>query len=1025
MFLRRPSSADPKGSKFNATEARLERALEAREEAERQLAEASLAKAELAARIAELEGSQAAREHAGRARELDTAHAQLHAERERAAHEQNVMRDVITNHEQDAELLRFKLRQAEHASAEHGSQASRLLGELEAVRLELAEERKLRYFSEDRQQLAVAEAERDVEGRTKLAEARRLAAEAEAQARAKEVGQMRGAIETAVAERDALRTEQADAAAARVASEAALAQARAALDLVRVALKGGVAGAAEESTTGEDGDGSAADGESLSELAHQLRRQALGGIASEDRAAASDRGARDALAALEAAQARTAAAEEELVQLRQLQQETHAQLATATREAAVPVLGASAELAERDETINELTRHTVPQLEQRLAEAKAGWQRAETKATAERQAKTEARAAAAAAREAASIAREEVSIATAATAAAEVARDTAASELRAAQDRCLKLQAELQSMHQTAAVHDARVAEVVEQAGTSDVRSTLLEEQARLLRVSLTEEEAKVSARDEMLRSLQQELAAQRQRAAEHDQKLALAQHGAMKAKAAQRDADAERAELEEKLTLAMMEVNARAERLEHAHSQVGASRGELRALENQLVIASNRLASAQQENTAMAQTDASRAAQLNSAVSSLRDRTARLEAAEKALAEERAEGTERRAEMARLAERVGVAAEERDLLETQLQAARGRCDLLQAEIGLRSAAERAAKTSARDEQLLRVAHEGRNAPLRAALAQQEADLEEAAEKHAGRVLLVERLHTAEAQRAAAVEQAGAAERRAAAAELGARNATERLEMIRGELTRREARISAMRASLSASEEELALLRASKELLAARHELQAELNRQRALVVDEGMAVQRAVAEVKTRQLDARDNLVKAAGQHAAAALSAVRTVEAQAAAADQAAETRWQERSGSGGSGGGGGGGGGEGHVQVRTSSAASELEGRLKAARLEVEASSSRAEKLRTDLSQAVATAAEQERLVAETRDLSFHNHCLLVKLLLNTRKSPENVLTQELYAEMTAKEVPIREWPSWVMVRMSGGEPLSAWL
>lgn len=57
------------------------------------------------------------------------------------------------------------------------------------------------------------------------------------------------------------------------------------------------------------------------------------------------------------------------------------------------------------------------------------------------------------------------------------------------------------------------------------------------------------------------------------------------------------------------------------------------------------------------------------------------------------------------------------------------------------------------------------------------------------------------------------------------------------------------------------------------------------------------------------------------------------------------------------------------------------------------------------------------------SFHNHCLLAKLLLNTRRRPENVLVSELYEEAIAKEVPIPEWPNWIMMRMSQGEPLSA--
>ena len=38
-------------------------------------------------------------------------------------------------------------------------------------------------------------------------------------------------------------------------------------------------------------------------------------------------------------------------------------------------------------------------------------------------------------------------------------------------------------------------------------------------------------------------------------------------------------------------------------------------------------------------------------------------------------------------------------------------------------------------------------------------------------------------------------------------------------------------------------------------------------------------------------------------------------------------------------------------------------------------------------------------------------------------ENVLAAELYDEVVAKRVPVEEWPAYVHLRMSGGEPLSA--
>ena len=47
----------------------------------------------------------------------------------------------------------------------------------------------------------------------------------------------------------------------------------------------------------------------------------------------------------------------------------------------------------------------------------------------------------------------------------------------------------------------------------------------------------------------------------------------------------------------------------------------------------------------------------------------------------------------------------------------------------------------------------------------------------------------------------------------------------------------------------------------------------------------------------------------------------------------------------------------------------------------------------------------------------------MLLNHRRNPENVLAAELYDEVVAKRVPVEEWPAYVHLRMSGGEPLSA--
>ena len=118
-------------------------------------------------------------------------------------------------------------------------------------------------------------------------------------------------------------------------------------------------------------------------------------------------------------------------------------------------------------------------------------------------------------------------------------------------------------------------------------------------------------------------------------------------------------------------------------------------------------------------------------------------------------------------------------------------------------------------------------------------------------------------------EAVAAALLRASAAEKRASNAAERNEHLKAELTRREARSAALRKSLAAAEQELGLLRSSKELLAARFELQHEITRQRELISSEEAAVARAVEVTKSRQIGAVDGLVRAAGQHAARAVDA------------------------------------------------------------------------------------------------------------------------------------------------------------
>ena len=69
----------------------------------------------------------------------------------------------------------------------------------------------------------------------------------------------------------------------------------------------------------------------------------------------------------------------------------------------------------------------------------------------------------------------------------------------------------------------------------------------------------------------------QRQRAADAEARSASAAHEVSAANIARRDAEAERDDAAEKLNLAMIELHARAERIEYAHAQLAAARTEVR----------------------------------------------------------------------------------------------------------------------------------------------------------------------------------------------------------------------------------------------------------------------------------------------------------------------------------------------------------------------------------------------------------------------------------------------------------------
>ena len=86
---------------------------------------------------------------------------------------------------------------------------------------------------------------------------------------------------------------------------------------------------------------------------------------------------------------------------------------------------------------------------------------------------------------------------------------------------------------------------VLEQVRTSDSKCNLLEERVEVLSHSLQAEEAKVLARDQMLRAMQQELIALRKQAVGFEQNAAAERHSASYSEAARAEASAEVAELQ------------------------------------------------------------------------------------------------------------------------------------------------------------------------------------------------------------------------------------------------------------------------------------------------------------------------------------------------------------------------------------------------------------------------------------------------------------------------------------------------
>ena len=171
--------------------------------------------------------------------------------------------------------------------------------------------------------------------------------------------------------------------------------------------------------------------------------------------------------------------------------------------------------------------------------------------------------------------------------------------------------------------------------------------------------------------------------------------------------------------------------------------------------------------------------------------------------------------------------------------------------------------------------------------------------------------------------------------------------------------------------------------------------------------MQQAIATTKSRQQGAVDGLVRAAGQHAARAVDAAQQAAQQFTAHEEKSDAAWRQQMGN-----------------LEASQRTQELTESLEKARKEIQIQQERSKALENMLTLARQENASRSGQVGKDLSASFHNTCLLVKLLLNTRQMPENVLTQELFDEVQSKGVPVDEWPTYVHSRMSGGQPISSW-
>lgn len=991
-------------------------------------------------RVVELEGTPAALEHASRARELEALRGNLAVLEGSHLFEQEVLRDRVAERKRATESLGFKVQELERTRDTTEAAAAAARAERDASLLSLAEERKLRHLSEHELQ-------------TKLAPGLPVSQQTlreQREAREQEAARLMAALQGAEAERDALAERLGSAKTTLGARDATIGEAVAVLrgvqnalglqmmlkrkaknvsaeveaeETAAAAVAAEVRGAAwrraegghferydpmaEEAADEDDVESFVnllpAIADAIADALRELQEkatQAEGLKAETERALQAEQGI---MISMDAAETRMEAMIQEMGTLRRNLQTAEQAIDLAERERSFPTDGFSADLEEQKTTISELRSH-ASSLELRSGGLQDELDRTEQRFRGEQRARAEATAEVNKMSEDLETLTETLELAELRAIQAEEERSVLQANLAEEAEAHLALREQVELGKQKESAYAYRAAAVQEAVSTSDMKTLLLEERMVLLGHSLKAEEDKVQVRDQMLRSVQREMSATRKRCSELEQQALVERHLTARAEAGRAEASAEAAELGEKLTLAMMEVNSRASRLEYSHAQVTTARAEMRSLDNQLVIFSNQLASTQQANAQLAESEGSKSAQLSSLQEAAAAKEERLTSMENTLTNSRAERSELVAEVARLREKLDSAADETELLDQQLLHSQNKFELAQADLSTRAASERRARRDARDEQLLRQAHESRLLPLHETLREREDSLQEAGARQSGSVLLAERLKTAEAQRVADAEAVQAAALRAIAAEKKSANALERNEQLKAELTRRESRSAALRKSLAAAEEELALLRSSKDLLAARFELHHEIKRQRELVATEDAAVQRAVEEARGRQLGALDGLVHAAGKHAVQAVAAARQAAAQASVYEGRVDAKWRTEM-----------------VQLESTQ---ELSEGLEAAKNELHEQQERASELDRKLrSEREANEARKER-EARVMVQSFNNTALLVKLLIHTKQLPENLLTQDLYEEVITKEIPVDEWPTYVHARMSGGQPISSW-